>query len=194
LDTPQRKKQASRFIILIPHRDALAPFAALRKTLFASGFPGAYSFPLAVPLAAVSRPFSRSQLQELARNIRSLTLKTGGKISNEQVTENREWPSLLTLHSSLLSVHCSPLPALDGSFFPESARGKIVSVFSPSGLCVTAADHGEGLVLPELPPVSFRAAAVANLTIQPLSGGDARYSFHWRIGTLVWLPKYKRQP
>jgi len=50
---------------------------------------------------------------------------------------------------------------------------------------------GEKRAFGETPALSFRAAAVANLAIRPLAGGEAGFSFEWKIGPPEWLPGYK---
>ena len=174
-------KEVSRFIILIPHRDSLKPLEEYRSRLFAAGFPGAYAFPAAAPLAAVSRPFSREELKELARNIRSLTAQANGKIQGERTA----------------LVQCGPFSFLGvlldfpvgEALFPQAAREKIIAALSPA-LCAALVSPGEeNRALEQAPPLSFRAASVANLAVRPLPCGDRSYSFEWNIGPLAWLPK-----
>ena len=178
---PNSEKRVSRFVILIPHRDSLKPFEAYRSRLFATGFPGAYAFPLAAPLASVSRAFSRQELKELGGNIR------------------KAFPQSSAVGTSAL-VHCGPFTFLGVPFgfsaaenlFPHSAREKLIAILSSPVLCATLVDPGDNRSLEAGPVLSFRAAFLANLAIRPLPGGDTRYSFEWSIGPPVWLPKYAR--
>ena len=167
----------SRFIILVPHRDSLKALAEYRRRLFSAGTSGAYSFPLAAPLSAVSRPFSRGELKQLAVNIRNLGAKAGGKIQGSRGLRYRSFFGVLL-----------DIP-VEESLFPESARGKLLSAASSAVLCAALVDAGEDPPPDEPPPLSFRAAYLANLTLRPLPGGDIRYSFEWMIGSPAWLPK-----
>jgi len=231
LDTHERVKEVSRFVILIPHRDALKPFDAYRSRLFSAGFNGAYSFPLAAPLAAVSRPFSRQELKELAANIRAFNFtrkeiprgcakeeKKTGKIQSTKtayaqmvipydkmgisatsscgLSLKKEDKSLNQKCFSLLGVFLDI--TVEEILFPQTAREKLLALFSPPALCAALASPEEDSafnkspVFDSAPALSFRAASLANMAIRPLPGGDARYSFEWKIGPPVWLPKYAR--
>ena len=191
MDTQQRKKEIYRFIVLVPHRDSLGLFEEYRARLFAAGFPGAWSFPMAAPLASVSRFFSGDELEELARNIRELTKETDGKIFcsgsacakfTTEDTEKKEDFSFFGVPLNLL---------VEEAIFPETARTKILSIFSPPVLCAALLAPKERPPSEEGPPLSFRAASIANLVIRPLESGAAAYSFEWKMRPLIWLPKYK---
>jgi hypothetical protein len=83
---------------------------------------------------------------------------------------------------------------------PRDALGAVLSALPQEALAfcfphliLSAALLGcddERLVanLPPMPPVSFRAAMIANMTLTPLGRGEAAYSFVWQIGEAVWLP------
>ena len=184
MDTQER--EVSRFIILIPHRDALKPLEEFRERLFAAGCPGAYSFPLVSPLARVSRPFSREELKELSRRIRDLTKELDGKISGSGTAavigtgaaETDKWP----FFGPLLN-----LPAKE-TLFSGAAKDKILHYLLPPVLCTAIITPAEKPVEMEIPAISFRAASLANLAIRPLGAGESAYSFEWKIGPLVWLP------
>jgi len=205
LDTHKKTKETRRFIILVPHRDSLKPLEEYRRRLFAAGFCGAYSFPAAAPLVMVSRSFSREELKELARSIRERTGETDGKIeSTSSCGWCGSWLNQLKISSTqeYLSFFgpCLDFP-LDESLFPQTAKDKILYIPPSPVLCAALADSGllpaeanrsgESPVFEETPVLSFRAAYLANLAIRPLAGGDPDYSFEWRIGPPVWLPKYK---
>ena len=195
METQKRAKELNRFIILIPHRDALKPLDVYRSRLFAAGFPGAYSFPAAAPLAALSRPFSREELGEIARNIRDFTRVTDGKIQSAGTAFAGDTFGKFSFFGLRLDF------PLTESLFPQTAREKILHLYSSPVLCAALADSGslppetkrsgENPVLAEAPVLSFRAASLANLAIRPLAGGEADYSFEWKIDPPVWLPKYK---
>ena len=184
MDTQNRSKQTSRFVILVPHRDSLKPLEAYRQKLFAAGFCGAYSFPLAAPLASVSRPLSREELKELARNVRDdLCGRKTAKIQSAETAFARCGPL------SFLGIFLDF--SVEEALFPRSAREKIIAMPDSPVLCAALADSGEKRVLEEAPVLSFRAASLANLALRPLSNGDPRCSFEWKIDPPVWLPKYR---
>ena len=230
MDTEQGKKEAYRFIVLIPHRDSLRPLEEYRVRLFATGFPGAWSFPMAAPLASVSHFFSGDELKGLGRNIRELTKETDGKILcsgsvlakftmeenkprsyTEGTEEERRRPLTgaqgygdrkeekrtlteaqghgekedISFFGPQLNFH------IEESLFPQMARVKIINIISPPVLCAALLAPEEMPPSEEGPGISFRAASLANLAIRPLESGAANYSFEWRIGPLIWLPKYK---
>jgi hypothetical protein len=223
LDTRQRKKEVYHSIIIVPHRDSLKPLEEYRAKLFAAGFPGAFSFPMAAPLASVSRPFRVDELKVLGRNIRELTNKTDGKIlcsgsaitkfTTENTEEERRPPTSNLRFAARghgdkeegnlrnytdeeewkgLSFFGVPLNLLvEEVVFPQTAKAKILDIFSPPALCTALLAPDEKPPSEEGPAISFRAASLANLAISPLESGAAGYSFEWKIGPLVWLPKYK---
>jgi len=178
-----------RFVILIPNRDMEKILDDCRASLFAKGFYGAYSFPPAAPLAELSRPFNRNELKELAANIRKLSMARGGKISGAESGLNAGFGNF-SFFGPLLN-----LPAA-GELFPETARDKINRGLFPPVLCTALLPQGEKFPPKEGPSLSFRAAALANLAIRPLSGGEKGeaqpFSFEWRMGEPVWLPAYKK--
>jgi hypothetical protein len=186
LDTQKKAKEIYRFIILIPHRDLLKPLEEYRRRLFAIGIHGAYSFPVAVPFASVSRSFNRDELKELTRNIRGLTTETDGKIQSAGTALVHCSHS----HFSFLGVRLGF--SIKESLFPQTAKKKILHTLSSPVLCA-ALVKGENQVFEEAPVLSFRAASLANLAIRPLPTGDPDYSFEWKISPPVWLPKYKEE-
>jgi hypothetical protein len=205
LDTRQRTKEVYHLIIIVPHRDSLKPLEEYRAKLFAAGFHGAWSFPMAAPLASVSRPFSGEELKGLGRNIRELTNKTDGKIycsgsalskfTTEDTEEGRRRPRTGARghgEQEGLTFFGVPLNLLiEEAIFPLTAKAKILKTFSPPVLCAALLAPEERPPSEGGPFISFRAASLANLAIRPLESGAAGYSFEWKMGPLVWLPKYK---
>jgi hypothetical protein len=181
----------SRFIILIPGRDTEKFLNEYRTALFASGFHGAYSFPPAAPLAEVSRAFSRDELKEFSVNIRNLTITHDGKISSAESCTNGGFGKL---------SFYGPRLDLPEGLFNKTAKRKIVRTFFPTVLCAALIDSGSGStgIAPQAgkcPALSFRAAAIANVTIRSLISDNREalpYSFEWETGSLVWLPAYKK--
>ena len=182
--------QIFRFVILIPHRDVRGLLEKMRAKLFSAGFYGAYSFPPAAPLLRVSRPFSREELKEFARNIRSTVNENKGKI----------------LSSAPAAIHCPGalsffgprlnLP-VDEVIIPRPAETKILQRLSPPLLCaaLVQAENDpvpETVIASDAAALSFRAGALANLSIRPLrplDGEETAYSFEWKIGPAVWMPR-----
>jgi hypothetical protein len=167
-----------RFLILIPHRDGGRPLKDLSRRLFAAGFPGAYSFPAAAPLALLSRPLTKPELRTAAAALRETSLKSRGIITAGKPAR----------------VRCSGLsfygPALDLAA-PELPPGGIRFQFPLLTLCaalIPGDEFPENHVPPGFPPFSFRAAAVANMILIPLDAGAPGYSYTWKIGVPRWLP------
>jgi len=192
LDTQEKEGRVFRFIVLIPHQDAILPFAQYRRELFAAGFHGAYSFPLSSPLAEVLKPLCKEELKELARNIREKT-KEDGKIQSGLTAE--------AIFSEATSFFGPQINLASGlSLFPPSAKTKILRCFGEPILCAALIDSkspsGEANpILPKPPTVSFRAASVANLVIRPLfPPATPDFSFEWKIGPGIWLPKFCHKP
>jgi len=184
-----------RFIALIPGRDTEKLLDEYRTALFAKGFYGAYSFPPTAPLAEVSSPFSRDELKKLAVNIRMLTMAHDGKISSAESCTNGGFGKLSFFGPRL------DLPANHTEFeklLSETAKGKIAHTFFPIVLCASIIESGSAWAdshAEKCPTLSFRAAALANITIRPLNGGTEEalpFSFEWERGPLVWLPAYKK--
>ena len=197
------KSTVSRFIILIPHRDARKPLYEYRRKLFAAGVFGAHSFPLAAPLASVSRPFTREELKELGRNLRNISPKfIATNLTNQLRQRFGDQKSELSFFGPVMN-----LPAKE-EIFPQTAKGKILSIFFPPVLCAALVEdkllktpHGDHrdtkevleISTEKLPDLSFRAAALTNLAMRPLSSGAPPYSFEWKISPLVWLPAAKKE-
>ena len=197
MDTQKNAPGASHFIILIPHTETRKLLEEYRQKLFSAACPGAHSFPLSAPLAELSRPFSRNELKKLGCNIRE---KTPGKIisSKNPVVQSTE---RFIFFGPTLNINAGE------GLFPEPAEGKILRALLPPVLCAALVEEANRPfeVLPalageapgECPLFSFRAAALANLTIRPLavqSGAKNKknLSFQWRIGEPVWLPAIKK--
>jgi hypothetical protein len=193
MKTPLRGFPEQRFVVLLPHRDAGKVLRDYRRRLFATGFPGAFSFPAAAPLALVSRPFTAGELRDLAHALRQAGIE-GGRDGTFTAGPPGSLPfpgeaapfAGLSLFGPVLDLVPRDLP------FPAIRRP-----FSALILCGALVSRGEEAPLREgaaaLGPLSFRAAAVANLVIRPLGepGPDPAYSFEWKTGRPSWLPAYR---
>jgi len=202
LDTVRQKhchfnhenRPAQGLLVLVPHRDTRLPLRAWSKSLFATGLPGAWSFPWVTPLALLGRPLSTAELKPLAGSMREHINSCGGKIICG-LPATAEIP----FESGAVSVFGPALNTeLPGGFFDAAAEAVLTPV---SPLVLGSAVVGEWGVgsgewgignredLPNLPlEVSFRAGALANMSFRPLTAGG--YSFEWDIGALCWLPKH----
>ena len=189
LETENSYGEKFFYVILIPHRDALIQLSAYREKLFSIGMHGAHSFPRAAPLARVSRPLGREELKGLAAAIRGLTKGNDGKITSGK-------PSLV--HDDSAFSFFGPalnLPANEG-IFPLSVSPVILKSLLPPVLCAALVGPGEISKNPipeEMQSVSFRAAALANLFVRPLTIGDPDYSIRWETSLPIWLPAHRKE-
>jgi hypothetical protein len=177
-----------QLLVLVPHRDARLPLRAWSASLFSAAVPGAWSFPWVVPLAQLNRPLSGAELKHLARALR----RDGGKFVADK-------PSFCALPATMCGGKEASVfgPSLateltDDFFNPiaEAIKSRISPLVVGAALTRTA-DEPALVNLTSAPPqVSFRAAALANMSYGPLDdGGSNDYSFEWVIGALHWLPK-----
>lgn len=192
-----------RFAVLVPHRDSSRLVEACRPSLFAAGFYGAWSFPVVTPLARLRRPLTPPELKALAASLRQATLNNGqaGKITTGE-PEEAECPCLtddagagggpgsglrLRFWGPVLNLPVPNGPELrpwEAPVYIPMSKTILCAALTPDGLPAAAGPNNAAL-----PAVSFRAAAVANLTLKPLPQGAAGYSFRWRLGPLYWLPR-----
>ncbi|MDR1148902.1 MAG: hypothetical protein LBK66_09755 [Spirochaetaceae bacterium] len=169
-----------RFIVFVPHANVCAEFNKYRRTLFACGYGGAYSFPAASPIALVKKPASISELKSMAALFRQRSYDgaAGGKMQTELLS-SIYLPDGKIITGPCLSIDAPPLP--------ES----ITLIESFPKLILGAGIFSVPPVLPQLaPPLKFSAAALANMTFQAL-GCEASYS--WTIGALQWLPPVNKR-
>jgi hypothetical protein len=139
------------------------------------------------PLAILSRPFGRDERKEAARRFREI-VSAGDKFHSGPV-------EVLNLAEGFNVFGPEMTPGLSDS--PEKMKdalnmnpgaGKILRIVPRFVLgCGLAGkeDFIDGKAIPSLPPLCFRAAALANMRIEPLEG---EFSFRWEIGELSWLP------
>lgn len=186
LNTPGRGEPL-RLLVLVPHRDARLPLRKWSAAMFADGWDGAWSFPWVAPLALLAKPLSVDELKSLAGAIREQSLANGqgGKFTSEQ-TDRAVFPGGAAIFGPVINIR------LPDSFFPPASAAKIISRFSPPVLgAALLLDKEPAPVLPP-PPLSFRAAALANMICRPVPGANsagAAYSLEWKIGALRWLGK-----
>ncbi|AEF83361.1 hypothetical protein TREAZ_1007 [Leadbettera azotonutricia ZAS-9] len=186
-----------RFLILIPHRDCSKALRAYCRSLFASGLPGAWSFPGAIPLAQVSGPFTREELKDAAHKLRGLSIQNerDGKFYSTG-TALAQSPGIDAFRFFGIKLGFSK--PFEGAEKLPPVNKKVIYGFNTLCLCAAlitpeaaAVDRALSRELPSAPGISFRAASIANLSMKPLSTGEAPYSWEWEIGAPVWLPAYK---
>ncbi|GHV68656.1 hypothetical protein AGMMS49928_08720 [Spirochaetia bacterium] len=170
-----------RFAVLVPHRDTGVLIRPYRRSLFAAGLAGAWSFPDAIPLARLSKALSADELKTLALTLRALSLEDGCKGWFRSAGAAAETlPSFAGFYGPLFNVPAPPVRLFPAETllhrFPRLVLGAALTGGTPPAA-----------QLPEAPKLSFRAAAVSNLILRPLSSGDKDFSFEWKFGKPVWL-------
>lgn len=204
MKTHKRRYRLLRFVALIPQCDLLTSFREYQRRLFAASFTGAFSFPAIAPLARVLTPFTSGELKSLAIELRRLSMHTGGAIQSSGTALDHICTEELNFLGIQLSIGTAAEDGKQGNegLFPETAKRKMLEVFSPPALCAAIVPshkvhpcihdlHKDAQEFPSAPAFSFRSAAVSNFTVRPLPSGDPAYSFEWRIDPLVWLPSWK---
>jgi len=167
------------YLVLVPHRDIRFILKDYSLNLYKKGFYGAFHIPWIAPLAAISKPFNADELKNCARIIKT-SLK-GDKIFSSDAADVP-----FPVNESRFSIYGAKL---DINLPPEAlgeAAKKITRAFSPIVIGALLREEGETGDLPPPPPLSFRAAAAANMYIYPLLTNGA-VGFKWKIGKLHWL-------
>jgi hypothetical protein len=173
------KTEKSLFLVLVPHRDirvALRKYNSdlLKTTSFCH-------FPNVVPLAALSRPFTKDELKQCAYAIRETVMEN--KIKTKETTAV---PFPANNEKTVLFGPCLD-PAIEQDLFIKIKKinKKLTYFFSTQviGCCLT----NENAIC-ALPQLSFRAAAVANMYWKPVNM-EGSLGCEWKIGELIWLPK-----
>ncbi|GHV94332.1 hypothetical protein AGMMS50293_06520 [Spirochaetia bacterium] len=206
-----RRHSPLTLLVLVPHRDARLLLRRWSGTLFSAGCPGAWSFPWAAPLALLSRPLSVGELKHCAHILReeSLTAGKNGKIKTGPAAFAAFPQGSLPGEDAAIFGPVLNLEIPDSSF-TANAAAKIIHRFSLptlgaalvrySGDASAAAARNAavgGADFPPAPQLSFRAAALANMSYRPLFSiegamPDSAYSFEWRISELHWLPPVRK--
>jgi hypothetical protein len=137
-----------------------------------------------MPIAALNRPLSSVELKSRAIMLRRTIDLSGGKCTTG--------PSAIAALSGNSIFGPAVNIALSDNFFAfeDNVADRRISPFViGSALCQAAALPDVGCPAPYL---SFRAAALANMSFRPLPSHDGvpnDFSFEWEIGKLHWLPK-----
>ena len=173
-----REKHKSIYLVLVPHRDTRLILRNYSAALFRAGFTGAFCFPWAAPLAAVSQALNNAELKNCSRALREIA---GSKIcSNQSASCAFEGAALFG-------------PRIDIGGLQDwlgGAAGKVTETFPQPviGACLLPAAEAGGSALPVPPQLSFRTAALANMYWKSVDKGGA-FGARWKIGNLCWLPK-----
>ena len=176
------------FAVFVPHRDCLPALEAYRRSLFAAGLNGAFSFPAAAPLALLKRPLDSRELKtaaaELGKKMSGKKIVCTGSSEYSARTESENSSTEIRFFGAVLEL---PLPG-----FPQDAVLQIWEkpVLGPAII----ASHGS-FPRPDADlsgqALISRAAALANLVFWPVP--DMEYSFTWELGHLHWLPNENRK-
>jgi hypothetical protein len=169
-----------RLLALAPHRDCRRIVRLLSPELFRRGFYGAWSFPQVVPLAVLSAPLTEGELKACARNLRALnrgSIRAGAMAKAPLRREGGGGPFWIAGPSLDLAVP-EPFPA---------GEEKVLRRVVPPILGAALLREDEGVPDMPVPPLSFRAAALVNMTYR-IPDGPGR-SFRWCLGKPAWLPR-----
>jgi hypothetical protein len=186
------RRDCLRLLVLAPHRDCRRIIRLLSPELFRRGFYGAWSFPQVVPLAVLSAPLTEGELKTCARSLRALNLGEKGRIGTGDMAAAvlrggaangaEAGPGELRLAGPSLDLAVpEPFPA---------GENKVLRRISPVLLGAALIREDDSVPDIRIPPLSFRAAALANMIYRPLDGSGC--SFRWRLGKPAWLPRIKK--
>jgi hypothetical protein len=183
-----KKKIQQVFLVLVPHRDTRLILRKYSSALFKNGCKYAYSFPWVTPLAALSCPLTAEELKNCAHILRE---------TNKEKIITAETATVELLDSTTLFGPRLELETPPAVFDEGKTTGKIIKVFSPLVIGACLSQEAEGIPsvqqIIQPPPLSFRAAAVANIHWYSDEQNGAFYC-KWEIGQLSWLPKQSRKP
>ena len=188
-----KTENLKHFLVLVPHRDTRLVLRNYSAALLKAGFTGAYGFPWVAPLAELSRPLNTQEIKNIAHTFRKSAID--GKFNAEGMYVI---PFPLGENKTNLSG-----PRLALTIPPDLFAGGIGNTFSQTLIGACLLEDGQNKnALPYPPTLSFSAAALANMSWQPVSlpAQDAQHSeqhnaqhyafgYKWEIGKLCWLPK-----
>jgi hypothetical protein len=169
-----------RFAALVPHRDAVSALEKRRQRLFAAGIAGAFAFPACIPLAVLKTPLPDARLKTLAAELRRIQGSTkftpgpwtaGGPFGTET--------GPFRMYGPVYPIPAFGLPDM----FKTAMLAAAIIVPDDEAALQTGEDAGENRE-----DLTFRAAALANISIAPAQTGEAGFSFTWKTGRLFWLP------
>ena len=183
----ETKKNTLNLLVLVPHRDIRVKLEKSAKILIKNGLSNIYSFPLAAPLAALSKPLSADELKAFAVCLRNIT--KNDKFTSEEMgaielsTSNDD----MLLHGPKLKFNL-PQNVFDSLKITLPFSSSVIGVYLTSKANKQQiSDNPASALLCE--DIAFRAAAVANMCWQPIKK-DNEICFKWKIDKLFWLPKH----
>ena len=192
---------------MVPHQDVRGELRKFYDKLIKNGLKGVYRFPLVVPMAELSHSLTQEELKSIAGAFRNV-LGT----EKIQLTETATMAFSPEAEELTLFGHRLAPDGPAGIF--DSCANKIISLFSPlligaflvprckmeksedakqqlraSALRTSRFDACEDF---DIPLISFRAAAVANMYWRPIQINGVT-AFKWKIGKLCWLPSARKK-
>jgi len=175
----ETKKNRQVILVLVPHRDLRAVLRKKINSQIEKGLKGVYPFPLAAPLARLSKALNADELKQTAKSLRHIIGKNKLRVNETSTTEfNKD----MMLFGPRLEL---PDKETEFILYKELVIGTYLlpkNTQEPALLsCFLEND--------EEPSLSFRAAAVANMFWQQDKKKDEVY-FKWKIGKLCWLPHH----
>jgi len=190
------RKHEQLFLVLVPHRDVRASLGKYSADLIKGGFKGGCLFPRVAPLAAISQPFTKDELKQCARAVREIitSAKNGENKIFTKETAADEFPldECKTGESKIFLFGPKLNLVIPQNIFCESSVKKLTKFLSTPVMGIFLMNAGESTIASFPPPqeLSFRAAAVANMSFQQINTGIMKTrGFKWKIGELIWLPK-----
>jgi len=207
------------FLVLVPHQDMRLELRKYCDSLKKIELKGVYPFPLAAPLAVLSKPLNPDELKNTARLLRNtlgankiytgkpsaLEIPTGKKdmtllglkidldIQELFTQRHGEYSEFQTRRHEDHGAHGEDMK--DYNFISPLVLGTLLipKIFKLKNNTCSFGSCGSWLnlnKLPSPPKLSFRAAAIANMTWEA-SGSDENGEaiFEYKIGKLCWLPK-----
>ena len=169
------------FLTLVPHQDTRQELRKHSDLLLNTGITGIYPFPLAAPLAVLSKPLNPDELKQIAHGIRAnigtgkITAKETSAVTIPTGKED------MTLFGLKLDLDLSEIFKINNQIIPSVIGYFLVPKTNEQQLCAFASLRDAHFQYNEL---SFRAAAIANMSWQPIQD-----SFKYKIGKLCWLPR-----
>ena len=193
------KQHTQILLVLVPHRDVRLALRNYSAALFKAGFDGAYHFPWAAPLAALSRPLDTDELKLTSRVLRKAAGVEKIIAAETSTAVFSSYADGFKLFGPRLNLVIPPETFGGGNSetINDTIASKIICLFSPVviGACLLPETEAENTILPPPPLLSFRAAATANMYWKPfnLTGtGGGALGYKWKIGNLCWLPAVRK--
>ena len=175
----ETKKDRQTYLVFVPHRDFRAVIQKNINSQIEAGLKGVYLFPAAAPLARLSKALSSDELKQLAKSLRQSIGKNKLIIRETAVTE---FDQDMRLFGPRLELPCKETESIPYKEFVIGTYLMPKNAQSPPLLSCFLKNTEESLL-------SFRAAAIANMSWQQVKKNDEVY-FKWKIGKLCWLPHH----